>query len=350
MLQKYCEWFRLANWLHQRGITHLADCTADVWRAYASERRDEGISRVHAEMVLGYFTDLWVYDQLSTCPAGISRPPWETEGIDDFLPAADGTDSAENSTEPLDPQVMGPLLVWALRFVEDFADDILAAWTEQRRLVDVAANNTATSASRAALKEYLLPLVDTGAPLPAVHVKGRLYLARDYVAAHTGATHTQIERLVKLHGLQDLVVQRPAPCPLDVPIAGKIDGRPWREYITFGEATTLMQHLGTAAAIVIVYLTGMRPQEAQALRSGCCPDPEPADDGTPGRHLIRSRHFKNVLDEDGNHASAGEVREVPWVAITPVVRAIRVLERMVPEGELLLSAAHHDVHRPGGRQ
>ncbi|MET9811735.1 hypothetical protein [Streptomyces sp. NPDC006355] len=210
----------------------------------------------------------------------------------------------------------------------------------------MAANNTATSASRAALKEYLLPLVDTGAPLPAVHVKGRLYLARDYVAAHTGATHTQIERLVKLHGLQDLVVQRPAPCPLDVPIAGKIDGRPWREYITFGEATTLIGHLGTAAAIVIVYLTGMRPQEAQALRSGCCPDPEPADDGTPGRHLIRSRHFKNVLDQDGNHASAGEVREVPWVAITPVVRAIRVLERMVPEGELLLSAAHHDVHRP----
>jgi hypothetical protein len=350
MLQKYCEWFRLANWLHQRGITHLVDCTADVWRAYASERRDEGMSRVRAEMVLGYFTDLWVYDQLSTCPAGISRPPWETEGIDDFLPAADGADSAENSTEPLDPQVMGPLLVWALRFVDDFADDILAAWTEQRRLVDVAANNTATSASRAALKEYLLPLVDTGAPLPAVHVKGRLYLARDYVAAHTGATHTQIERLVKLHGLQDLVVQRPAPCPLGVPIAGKIDGRPWREYIAFGEATTLMQHLGTAAAIVIVYLTGMRPQEAQALRSGCCPDPEPADDGTPGRHLIRSRHFKNVLDEDGNHASAGEVREVPWVAITPVVRAIRVLERMVPEGELLLSAAHHDVHRPGGRQ
>ncbi|MFJ7037629.1 integrase [Streptomyces rochei] len=350
MLQKYCEWFRLANWLHQHGITHLADCTADVWRAYASERRDEGISRVHAEVVLGYFTDLWVYDQLSARPAGISRPPWDTEGIDDFLPAADGADSAENSTEPLDPQVMGPLLVWALRFVDDFADDILAAWAEQRRLVDVAANNTATSASRAALKEYLLPLVDTGAPLPAVHVKGRLYLARDYVAAHTGATHTQIERFVKLHGLQDLVLQRSALCPLDVPIAGRIEGRPWREHIAFGEATTLMQHLGTAAAIVILYLTGMRPQEAQALRSGCCPDPDPADDGTPGRHFIHSHHFKNVLDEDSNHASAGEVREVPWVAITPVVGAIRVLERMVPEGELLLSAAHHDVHRPGGRQ
>lgn len=46
---------------------------------------------------------------------------------------------------------------------------------------------------------------------------------------------------------------------------------------------------------------------------------------------------------DGNHLSAGADRDVPWTAIAPVVRAIRVLERMVPAGELLLSAAHHDV-------
>lgn len=80
----------------------------------------------------------------------------------------------------------------------------------------------------------------------------------------------------------------------------------------------------------------------QGLRSGCCPDPEPGTDGLPGRHLIRSRHYKTVTDDDGNHVSAGEVREVPWVAIAPVVRTIRVLEQMVPEGKLLLSSAHHD--------
>jgi hypothetical protein len=87
----------------------------------------------------------------------------------------------------------------------------------------------------------------------------------------------------------------------------------------------------------------MRPQEVQSLRSGCCPDPEPVGaEGRPGRHLIRSRHYKNVTDEDGHHISAGVEREVPWVAIAPVVRAIRVLERIVPAGELLFSAAHHD--------
>ncbi|WP_406003312.1 hypothetical protein [Streptomyces sp. NBC_00829] len=49
-----------------------------------------------------------------------------------------------------------------------------------------------------------------------------------------------------------------------------------------------------------------------------------------------------MTDDDGNHVPAGEVHEVPWVAIAPVVRAIRVLERMVPDGELLLSSAHHN--------
>ncbi|MFD7528625.1 hypothetical protein ACFV8E_13695 [Streptomyces sp. NPDC059849] len=95
------------------------------------------------------------------------------------------------------------------------------------------------------------------------------------------------------------------------------------------------------------------PPVALNLRSGCCPDPdpdpEPAADGIPGRHLIRSRHFKNVTDLDGHHLSAGEVRAVPWAAITPVVHAIRVLEKMVPEGELLFSSGRRSgVLKSGG--
>jgi hypothetical protein len=72
------------------------------------------------------------------------------------------------------------------------------------------------------------------------------------------------------------------------------------------------------------------------------PDPEPSADGVPGRHLIRSHRYKNVTDEDSNHISAGEEREVRSVAVTPVVNAIRVLGRIVPEGELLFSHAHQD--------
>jgi hypothetical protein len=77
------------------------------------------------------------------------------------------------------------------------------------------------------------------------------------------------------------------------------------------------------------------------LRTGCCPDPDP--DVGSGRHLIRGNEYKTALDEDGNHLSTGVERGVPWIAITPVVNAIRVLERMVPDGALLFDAAAHNL-------
>ncbi|MEU7222353.1 integrase [Streptomyces chrestomyceticus] len=336
------EWMQLANWLHARRFTGLADCTEDMWRAYISERLT-GLSRDHGARTCSRLTDLWAFDSLSAQPAGIGRPPWDIEGVDGFLPAADGSSQRENSTEPLDPQVLGPLLVWAIRLVEDFADDIFAAWDERRRLIASANANQGTAESLATLSEFLLTRVRAGDTLPAVLCRDQHGLARVYISALTGASLGQFDRFTQQHGLSALAAKRPGPCPLQVPIAGQVGGIPWREHIDFEESTVLMRHLGTAAAIICLYLTGMRPQEVQGLRSGCCPDPEPAADGVPERHLIRSQHYKNVTDDDGNHVSAGEERTVPWVAIAPVVRAIRVLERMVPEGELLLSSTHHDI-------
>lgn len=343
-MQDTCrQWIRLARWLRARGITDLAACTDDEWRAYAAERCTSGIGRVRAERILGQLTDLWAFDQLSVHPSGFTRPPWESEGIDDFLPGADAETAGENTTEPLDPQVIGPLLVWAIRVVEDLSPDILAAWGENRRLTALAATTSASPAGRAALEAYLLPLIRSGSPLPAHDThRPTAALARAFIAASTGASVNQVDQYAKMHGLTALAAERPGPCPLQLPVTGRIHGQPWRRHLEFAEAAVLMRHLGTAAMIICLYLTGMRPQEVQGLRSGCCPDPEPNADGTPGRHLIRSHHYKNVTNTDGHHVSAGEERKVPWVAITPVVHAVRVLERMVPPGELLLSAAHHD--------
>ncbi|WP_249938647.1 integrase [Streptomyces mirabilis] len=343
------EWKKLARWLHKRGITDLADCTADEWRGYVAQRWSSGCGRRHGERVLGWLAALWSFDQLTPHPAGISRPPWLAEGVDDHLPSSDAAaDGVENSTEPLDPQVIGPLLVWSIRMVEDFADDILATWAENRRMTELAAANLATPASQRALESYLLPLVSSGAPIPATAHKGETMLARRFIAATTGASLGQVDRLNNRCGLTVLAAERPGPCPMRIPVTGRISGKPWREHLDFTEAADLMRHLGTVAMIICLYLTGMRPQEVQGLRAGCCPDPEPDKDGIIGQHLIRSHHFKNVTDDDGNHLSAGREREVPWVAIAPVVRAIRALERIVPDGELLLSAAHHDfTHQRG---
>ncbi|MGW6740696.1 hypothetical protein ACWGDX_08115 [Streptomyces sp. NPDC055025] len=120
------EWMRLARWLHERQITSLHACTDTQWRAYASERMAQ-VSRDTAAIIAIRLTNLWAFDQLSACPTGITRPPWEAEGVDDFLPPAGTAAGGENTTEPLDPLVLGPLLTWAIRFVDDFADDILAA-------------------------------------------------------------------------------------------------------------------------------------------------------------------------------------------------------------------------------
>lgn len=242
----------------------------------------------------------------------------------------------------------GPLLVWAMRAVDDLAEDILAAWAERQRLMDIARASTATEDGAAALRAYLGPLVAAQAPLPATIYKNKIGLARRYIGGITGVSANQIERFSVREGLVAAVAQRPGPCPLDVSVRGRIAGKPWQSVIDFNEAPSLMRHLTTAAFIVCAYLTGARPGEVLGMRFGCCPDPKPDANGKVGRHLIRSTVFKTAVDEHGNHQSSGVERDVPWVAIRPVVNAIRVLERMVPDGALLFD---HDVHdtmsRPG---
>jgi integrase len=173
-------------------------------------------------------------------------------------------------------------------------------------------------------------------------------LARRYIGGMTGASRAQIETRVSSREA-GLGGQRSRAMPSEHTVTGRIAGRPWRTAIDFNEARPLIRHLGTAAFIVCAYLTGMRPGEILGLRTGCCPDPVPLADGRPGRHLIRGLVFKTATDEDGNHQSGGAERGVPWVAITPVVNAIRVLEQMVPDGHLLFDHEVHDPvsHRPG---
>jgi integrase len=291
-------------------------------------------------------TRLWAFDQLSAHPNGIGRPPWEELGVDDYLPAGSSAGGGENATEPIAEQTMGPLLIWAMRMVEDLSGDILAAWADRQRLIEASRSATATPAGRAALEAYFRPLIASQAPVPAISQKGQIFLARTYVGGITGVSRGQVRVFSKREGLTAAAAQRPGPCPLEVPVSGRIARKPWRTSLDFNEVPALMRHLGTAAFIVCAYLTGMRPQEILGLHAGCCPDPDPGQDGQPGRHLIRGHEFKTAIDEHGNQLPCGAERGVPWVAIAPVVTAIRVLERMVPGGHLLFA---HSVHDPSGR-
>jgi integrase len=342
------QWMHLAQWLITQGIRSLAECSTSVLHDYGQHLLGARSNRGRVLDVLVALTRLRAFDQLSARPAGIGRPPWDEVGADDYLPSA-ASAGGENAADPLAEQTMGPLLVWAMRMVDDFADDILTAWAETRRLTEIARTSTASPAGAAALHAYLGPLITDQAPLPATTNQGRTTLARYYIGGITGASRCQLERIVQREGLIAAAAQRPGPCPLNVAVTGRIAGTPWREALDFNEVADLMRHLGTAAFIVCSYLTGMRPGEVLGLRTGCCPDPGPDAGGDAGRHLIRGCEYKTSTDEHGNHQSAGTEREVPWVAIIPVVNAIRVLERMVPNSCLLFDHDAHDLHnlRPG---
>ncbi|MFM9626567.1 integrase [Streptomyces galilaeus] len=336
------EWLRIARWLDERGISSLAQCDARVLHEYGLRLRDSGVSRGRVLNLLACVTRLWAFDQLSAQPVGDARPPWDEVGVDDYLPAEGGS-GGENSREPLATATMGPLLIWAMRLVDDFADDILAVWQESRRLAERARTAVASVESKATLDAYLAPIVGDGALVPANWNQGVLRFARSYVGGVTGASLRQVDTAIKRYGLTAKAAERPGPCPLDLPVTGLIAGSPWRGSLDFNEAGTLFRHLGTAAFIVLSYLTGMRPEEVLGMRSGCCPDPEPDEDGIVGRHLIRSVHYKTATDDNGNYLPGGTERNVPWVAITPAVNAIRVLERMVPPGRLLFDHDAHDL-------
>lgn len=335
------QWFHLASWLQDRDIRTLAACDTDVQHEYG-EHLLATTSKLRSSVLrkLVAVTRLWALDQLSARPAGIGQPPWEPSGLDEYLPDR-APIGGENATAPLAEHTVAPLLVWAIRVVEDLADDILNAWAERQRLAD-AIPAAAVPAGRYAMRAYLDGLLESPDQLPAFLSQNKVKLVANYICGRTGATKNQLDEYPRRTELLAAASHRSWGCALDIPVTGRIAGKPWRQAIDYLEVATLWRHLGTAAFIVCAYLTGMRPGEVLGLRSGCCPDPEPDADGVAGRHLIRGREYKTAVDEHGNHLSGGVERDVPWVAISPVVNAIRVLERMVPAGELLFDSCAHD--------
>ncbi|MFF7845378.1 hypothetical protein ACFZC6_42580 [Streptomyces ossamyceticus] len=112
--------------------------------------------------------------------------------------------------------------------------------------------------------------------------------------------------------------------PLDAPVTGRLDGRPWRDAaIDYTEAGFLPRHLGTACFIVISYLSGMRAGEVLSLERGCV-----ERDHAHGLVLLRGRHWKGVRDAAGDKMPEGEIRADPWVVTEVVATAVAVLERL----------------------
>ncbi|MFC8829471.1 integrase [Streptomyces sp. NPDC057137] len=329
-------WRYFAGWLHGQNITTLSHCSDQTYSDFIAHLvRGRGLSRATVVHRMTALTRLWVFDTLSTHPVGIAQPPWEHEGVDDYLPPAE-EGGGENSTEPITPATMGPLLIWSMRVVDDLSTDILAAWAEKERLIEVAQRTDGTKKSLTALKTYLQEIAAVGGLIPMHVHAGKHVTSVSYIAGLTGSSINQVNNMLRRKVWRNYRDQHPGPSPLPVTMTTFVNGRRWTKAIDFAHADVLMRHLGTACFIVLAYLTGMRPGEVLGLRTGCCPEP------ATGRHLIFGTVYKTARDEDGNHHSGGELREVPWVAIAPAANAIRTLEKIVPSDSLLFEASAHD--------
>ncbi|TFV30094.1 hypothetical protein E4K10_47825 [Streptomyces sp. T1317-0309] len=253
--------------------------------------------------------------------------------MSDFLGTNDDTPNGENSVPIVHPAVMAPLLVWALRTVLDLSPDILAAAREHRRLLaaipDRARRGTETTVTYLAAcsdGERLPASARAGATAVRARFGGALPpMANTFLAAILGVTTSQVARA---RGSCPTSSPRPASArPTPRRPAHRPDRRrPVARQIGFDDVDVLVLHLSHRRLICCAYLSGMRPEEVLALRRGCCTRVE-REDGTV-RFEVRGRHFKGVLDEDGNAIGEGEERADPWIVLEPVARAIAVVEEL----------------------
>ncbi|MFV8182078.1 hypothetical protein [Streptomyces sp. AF1B] len=253
-------------------------------------------------------------------------------------PDTRGQTRSENRTSRIPEAVLGPLFVWALRFIDLFGPDIVAADQQWRktRFVGVYQRlperkfHRSTGNLPQAISDHLEEYVSSGRPLPG----WRGTPNRKVLAQQIGCSRKSLDDPV----YQVLIDQAEAKvgvsesAAFDIPILGSLDGRPWiDDIVTHPEQpnslAVLARHLQAATYAVIAYLSGMRDSEVKELRRGCLRT-ERDPDGRPYRWKVDGIAFKGEDDPRGVPAT--------WIVGEPVARAIAVMEALQPPGTDIL--------------
>lgn len=322
------------QWLADRGVTAFCDVNHEDFELYAAHVASLGLDRTTQANRLFAVTRTWLYAPYLPEPDRLARPSWEGgEARKRVLGEANW--SAENRTPPIHPQTMSALLVWSMRFVNDFSDDILAAKALKSAPADPGPELSALPPYKRFLR-YLELCREDGGIIPGhVPMRGssdRRIVASGYVAWKLGLTARYGRSMALSVRVPDLEPTENADLPFTV--VGTIDGQPWAESINFYDVDELCRLLATACFVVVAYLTGMRAEECRALEQGCCRTvPNPRSGQT--RYFIVGRTFKAALDADGNTIPEGAQREQPWQAIAPVAQAVTAMEKLHPHSRLL---------------
>jgi integrase len=339
------------QWADRRGVMSLGALTAEDLNAYQEHLLKQrggkaggaaGWRQKHRHAVRLF----WIYrgglatDRLSFDPGALDA--WDDESC--------WAGRRENRTERIPEAVLGPLLGWALRWVDDFSDDVARAYQEWLALsANSQANRirrdlppTASGEVRVRLEALLARYRAERRPLPRVRgdrpVPARVpqrdtstwvnasHLARELNCAPAALREAPmvalLEEAIAEVGLSDGTWLR-------AEVHGRINGRPWRGPIAYEEVPELARLLQTACYILIAYLSGMRDGEVKHLRRGCLATRRD-NTGRAYRWTVTSQAFKGEANPEGVEAT--------WVVGEPVGRAVGVLERLQPSHQHLLFA------------
>ncbi|HEV2639029.1 MAG TPA: hypothetical protein VGX23_28045 [Actinocrinis sp.] len=315
----------LAGWMHERGIEHIRDLTADDLELYRTHiiavapsggRRADHLHAVRA---------LWAYrDHL---PAQCRLPPARPWGQDTARQLAGHTEwSRYNKIVRIAPATMEALLAWSLRFLEDFGPDIRDALHEQRTLM----NGTHPTSQyyrehfyarslRKRLEHYLPRLAASEGALPGqVGQDGTVELAcgqlARILACDAGSVYRQADLVAELARRHQIPIAPDAPLGT---VTGQLNKMPWRDRpIGLSEIDWLVKALRVAVFVTICYLSGMRPGEVLRLRRGCL-----RQDG-------RGQYTVTGLPGKGPEHQGVEAVERSWAVVSVVATAVTMAESL----------------------
>ncbi|OZC47864.1 hypothetical protein CH251_25945 [Rhodococcus sp. 06-462-5] len=264
---------------------------------------------------------------------------FDARRIDGWTMHKPGT--TENATGRIPELVLGPLITWAIRFVDDFSGDILAAAAHRDDYRSRRTNGRygRNSGAAEALEHYLSRHKAENDPLPGY--QGRPNMQQ--IAAEIGTGRNGLDTNPAIRGKVLACAARVGVTDytwMPIAIEGRLHGRPWIDGIARQHPTKSYLHLQRmlhiACYIVIAFLSGMRDAEIKHLRRGCLSTARDTD-GTPYRWTLTGVAFKGEADPHGVTAE--------WTVGAPAARAISVLEKMHPHGRALLFS-----HPPGSQK
>ncbi len=155
----------------------------------------------------------------SALPSGALR--FDPKHIDGWSEPNHG--ARENATARIPEEVLGPLFVWAMRFIDEFSADILAADRQWRTPPPPSAEPCAYGHLPVVLRAWLDARIAAGQPLPAWRGK----TSTTAIADALGRNRISLARYRHLIDEAAAIAGTAPQTVSDQPVQGRLDGQPW---------------------------------------------------------------------------------------------------------------------------